>query len=152
MKASQNGINFIKAREGFRLTAYKDSAGIWTIGYGSIQFRDGSKPTAGMTITQAVADDLLAWEVGLKGDAVDQCIKTKVTQNQFDACVSLAYNIGINAFKGSTVLRLMNQNPNVPAISDAFLMWDKARVNGVLTVVPGLETRRKAEVILYFTK
>ena len=97
-------LNFIKKYEGFKLKAYQDSVGIWTIGYGTIMYPDGNKVEQGDVITPQQATDYLMYEVEKKSKAVEQYIKTILTQNQFDALVSFAYNVGVSAFKNSTLL------------------------------------------------
>ena len=74
---------------------------------------------------------------------VNSLVKSKVNQNQFNALVSLAYNIGIHGFRKSTVLKLVNKNPNDPMIRQAFMMWTKNKE---------LIGRRKSEANQYFTK
>ena len=82
--------------------------------------------------------------------SVQEACKIELTQNQFDACVSLSFNIGVGGFKKSSVVKRINSDdfPNVP---DAFMMWTKATINGQRQVVKGLVNRRRAEVDL-FTK
>jgi lysozyme len=113
-------------------------------------YPDGSKVLLGQTITQDRADELLAWEVDKKATVID-AYKIKFNQSQFDACTSFCYNCGLGAFNKSTIKRLANINPDDPAIRDAFMMWSKARVNGVLQILKGLERRRRAEADLYFS-
>ena len=143
--------DFIKKWEGLNLSAYQDSAGIWTIGYGSILYQNNIPVKKGDHITMDMAESLLEWEVNLKSIAVNHAIHSAVNQNQFDALVSFAYNAGIGALQSSTLLRLVNANPSDPKITDAFMMWDKTHVDGVLVVVQGLAKRRQAEAALYFS-
>jgi len=149
MKLSQAGINLIKKFEGFRGTAYKCPAGVWTIGYGNTYYTDNKRVKQGDTITEQKATELLA-SLANKNYAlpVDKMTRDDITQNQFDALVSLTYNIGVGNFQKSTVLRLVNKNPQDPKIADAFMMWDKAGGK----VLPGLVRRRKEEARVYFTK
>lgn len=148
MRPSDNCYNLIKQFEGCRLKAYKDAAGIWTIGFGTIEYPDGSKVKEGDSITTEKAEFLLKWQVLLKSGGVDALVK--VNQNQFDALVSFAYNVGIGALKKSTLLKKILANPNDPTIEESFLQWNKARVKGVLTPLLGLTKRRQAEADLYF--
>ena len=78
---------------------------------------------------------------------MDKAITADIGQNQFDALVSLAYNIGVSAFAKSTVAKRVNANPNDPTIRDAFLLWSKAAGK----VLAGLVRRRTAEADLYFS-
>ena len=142
-------LNFIKKYEGFKLKAYQDSVGIWTIGYGTIMYPDGNKVEQGDVITPQQATDYLMYEVEKKSKAVEQYIKTILTQNQFDALVSFAYNVGVSAFKNSTLLKIINKNPNdLEKIKAEFLKWTKAGGK----VINGLYNRRLAEYNLYSTK
>ena len=151
MKPSEQCYSLIRSYEGCRLKAYKDSAGVLTIGFGTIEYPDGSKVKEGDSITQEKADFYLKWQVLLKFGQVDQ-LKLPVNQNQFDALVSFAYNLGIGALKSSTLLKKVKANPCDPSIEAEFLRWNKARVKGVLTVLNGLTKRRQAEADLFFTK
>lgn len=143
-KTSQTGIDLIKSREGLELKAYKDIAGIWTIGYG----HTGDDVTEGMEITEAEAEALLARDLKSRETVINNVVRADLNQNQFDALVSLIYNIGAGGFKRSTVLRRLNRL-NYQGAADAFLMWNKATINGVLTEVDGLTERRKAERELF---
>ena len=150
MKPSEQCYSLIRSFEGCRLKAYKDSVGIWTIGFGTIEYPDGAKVKEGDSITQERADFLLKWQVLLKSGQVD-ALKLSVNQNQFDALVSFAYNLGVGALKSSTLLKKVKANPNDPSIETEFLKWNKARVKGELVVLNGLTKRRQAEADL-FTK
>lgn len=152
MSPDQKCYDFIKGWEGFKLTAYQDSAGIWTIGYGSIMYQDNSPVKAGDVITAQKAETLIEWEVNMKSKTVD-VVTTNValTQNQYNALVSFAYNAGSGALRSSSLLKLVKKNPSDPAIRDSFMMWDKAHVNGKLVEVAGLKNRRKSEADLYFS-
>jgi lysozyme len=155
MKASQKGIDFIKSFEGCKLTAYKDSAGIPTVGYGTIQYPDGTPVKMGDVISSQRAKDLLAHEVALKTVGVQAAIKgLTLTQNQVDALISFAYNCGIRALQLSTLLKKVKANPNDPTIRAEFMKWNKARnpKTKKLEPVPGLTRRRAAEADLYFYK
>ena len=142
MKTSKQGIALITQFEGLKLEAYKCSAGVWTIGYG----HTGPEVVQSSKITQAQADELLAKDLVKFEDCVNKNVKSKLTQNQFDSCVSLAYNIGCSAFAKSTLCRLVNADPNDPAIEQQFLAWNKAggKIN------QGLINRRKKESQNYF--
>lgn len=135
------GLALVKKWEGLFLTAYRDIAGIWTIGYGHT-----GGVRKGDTITSPQAVILLRQDLALHEAVVDA--RGASTDNQFAAMVSLAFNVGNGGFLGSTVLR-RHKEGNFAAAADAFLMWDKAHVDGQLVVVQGLLNRRKAERKLY---
>lgn len=144
MKLSEKGYAFLGKEEGLKLTAYQDSVGVWTIGYGNTFYEDGSKVKQGDKITKEHAIRLFHSIVKQFEDGVNSTIKRELNANQFDALVSLAYNIGIPGFKGSTVARRVNANPCDPTIRDAFLMWKMAGGEPILL------NRRKREADLYF--
>jgi lysozyme len=147
MAPSQNCVDLIKKFEGFRADSYLDPVGIWTIGYGSIMYPDGLRVKAGQKITLDGAEKLLMWEIKNKYHAFP---KVNLNQNQVDSCMSFCYNLGMGAFNGSTLLKKARINPNDPTIRDEFMKWTKGRIKGVLTDLPGLIKRRKAEADLYF--
>jgi lysozyme len=143
---NQAGIDLIKSFESCRLTAYPDVRGIWTIGWGHI-----AGVTKGMVFTQAQADDALLADLRSAEAAVVRGVgAAATTDDQFAAMVSLCYNIGAGAFADSTVLR-EHCAAAYQAAADAFLMWNKATIDGVLQVVAGLTRRRNAERALYLT-
>jgi lysozyme len=140
------GLNLIKHFEGCELTAYQDVAGLWTIGWGH---RGGVIP--GTTWTQAEANEVLRADLTSTEAAVERAVAgVETTDDQFAAMVSLAYNIGTGAFASSTVLR-QHRAGDIESAADAFLLWDKATIDGVLQVVKGLANRRHAERTLYLT-
>ena len=146
MVIDEAGLALVKQFEGLRLDAYQDVAGIWTIGYGHTR---GVFPTMRMTQAQADAalnDDLQGAE-NVVTDAVSGCA---TTANQFSAMVSLCFNIGSANFRSSTVLREHRAGAYQDA-ANAFLLWDKSTINGVLTEIAGLLRRREAERTLYLT-
>ncbi len=148
----QKCFDFIKKWEGLELQAYQDSAGIWTIGYGTILYEDGTPVRKGDVITKERAVLLLQKEVNEKSTAVNAALNaTNINQNQYDALVSFSYNVGITGFKNSTLLKRIKNSSSDPTIRDAFLMWDKATVDGQLVEVQGLLNRRKEEADLYFS-
>lgn len=145
MKASENVKNFIKGFEGLRYGAYKDSAGVWTIGYG----HTGADVKEGMRITRAEADrlfdlDLSRFERGLN-DMLDVDGIKGLTQGQFDALLSFAYNLGLAKLRGSTLWRKAKADPNDPTIPDEFKRWVYA--GGIRLL--GLENRRAAEAAIW---
>jgi lysozyme len=141
----------IKQFEGFRAAPYQDSAGIPTIGYGTIQYPDGKAVTMN---DPAVSDDqatgFLSYQMSLKSAQIAPLLQKPATLHQAAAMLSLAYNIGITGFKGSTVLAKFNVS-DIAAAAEAFLIWDKAHVNGQLVVVQGLYNRRLQERAIFLT-
>ena len=133
----------IESMEGISLKAYQDGRGIFTIGYGHT---DPAVVVEGLTCTQGEADAWLALDLHTAESAVNRLVTVPLDQNQFDACVSLCYNIGQGNFGTSTVCRKINMH-DFPNAGMAFLMWDK--ING--EVSPGLVNRRKAERTLFLT-
>jgi len=148
-KTGKAGIEMIKTFEGFRAAPYKCSAGVPTIGYGATFYPGGKKVTmTDAAITEEQAVELLANMLVSFEKYVDSyCIDT-ITQNQFDALVSFAYNLGPANLKASTLLKKVNINPNDESIRLEFLKWVKA---GGKTL-KGLVRRREAEADLYFKK
>ena len=147
MKCSDSGIRLIQEFEGLRLTSYLCSAGVPTIGYGATYYHDGSKVKLGQTITKEQAVQMLKDHLKeFEGSVTGLLNKTKVNQNQFDALVSLNYNIGPTNLAISQLLRFVKANPNDPKIAAEFAKWNRAGGN----VVTGLVRRRKKEAQLYF--
>jgi lysozyme len=140
MQFNQKGLDLIKQFEGCKLAAYQDLKGIWTIGYG----QTGPDIVEGLVWDQRQCDIALDDHCVKLGAAIENLIEPYVTNNEFSAMVCLAYNIGIGAFGGSTLLRLFNAH-NTKGASDQFLVWDK--VNG--ETVAGLLRRRQAEQALF---
>lgn len=152
MKSNAEAI--IKAFESNKLDgdliAYQDSAGIWTIGFGSIYNYDKNRPVKkGDVITKEKAILWLKREIKDKTGQIKSLIKVPLTQNQFDAITSFVYNVGVEAFRNSTMLKLLNKNADKLTVADQFLRWNKARINGKLVVVRGLTNRRKLERELF---
>ena len=147
MKINAAGLALIKRWEGLRLTAYQDSVGVWTIGYGHTAEADPPAPKAGMKITEKEANDILTRDLGQYERAVTKAISVAPTSNQFAAMVSLCYNIGPTNFAKSSVVRRMNEG-NSKAAADAFLLWNKAGGK----VLKGLTARREDEKKLFLTR
>lgn len=138
MQIGQAGIDLIKQHEGCRLTAYKCPAGVWTIGYG----HTGSDVKEGLTITPVKAEQLLKSDLA-KFEKHVQNFDSKYhwNQNEFDALVSFAFNVGsINQLTA-------NKTRTKAQIAQAMLLYNKA--NG--KVLPGLTKRRQAERQLFLT-
>lgn len=137
----------IRKYEGCKLTAYQCSAKRWTIGVGNTFYEDGSIVKQGDKITQERADRLFVILLDQFAVQLRPLITANINDNQFGALLSFAYNAGINAFRNSTLRRLVNANPNNPAIRTEFMKWTRANNQ----VLKGLVTRRQAEADLYFT-
>lgn len=146
MKLDSNGYRLIQGFEGLKLSAYKDSAGIPTIGYGNITYENGTKVKMGDKITQEKADLLFQHFANRFASQVDSFVTATVNQNQFNAMVSLAYNIGIGAFSKSTLLKKVNKNSCDSTIKDEFMKW----VNAGGKRIQGLINRRAKEAEIYF--
>jgi lysozyme len=147
-KTGPLGIELIHSFETCVLKPYRCPAGVPTIGWGNTFYEDGTKVTMkDSPITQERADKLFEFILHDTEKYVDSyCIDT-VSQNQFDALVSFAYNCGCPALKGSTLLKKVNRNLNDPAIRAEFAKWNKSSGR----VLAGLVRRRKAEADLYFS-
>lgn len=149
MKVNQigaKGLSLIKQFEGFMAKPYICSGGAKTIGYGATYYPNGTRVTMqDKAITEGQASTMLTNMLGIYEKAVDTFCRDDINQNQFDALVAFAYNVGTNALKSSTLLKKVNKNPNDPSIRTEFLKWNKA--NG--RALKGLTNRRIAEANLY---
>jgi lysozyme len=141
MQISESGLDIIKAFEGYRLSAYQDSVGIWTIGYGSTQ-----GVHVGMVITAAQAEAMLRDSAVTFQSFVTAVVKQPISQKMFDALVSFTYNVGQGNLQKSSVLRLLNIG-DYQSSGDAFLLWNKAGGQ----VVAGLVRRRGMERALFLS-
>ncbi|MDM2816943.1 lysozyme [Citrobacter sp. Cpo102] len=146
MQTSDKGIALIKEFEGCKLTAYQDSVGVWTIGYGWTQPVDGTPIRAGMTIKQETAERLLKTGLVSYESDVSRLVKVGMTQGQFDALVSFTYNLGARSLSTSTLLRKLNAADYAGA-ADEFLRWNKAGGK----VLNGLTRRRETERALFLS-
>ena len=145
MEVNKAGKDLIKRFEGCKLKAYKCPAGLWTISWGLTFYPDGTKVKEGDVITQQQAEDYFNAIVDDFAKKVDALIKSNVTDNNFSALVSFAYNVGMGNFQRSTLLRKVNANPKDKTILAEFKKWTRA--NG--EVLKGLVRRREAEAKLY---
>lgn len=147
MKISEKGLNLIKAFEGLRLKPYKDAVGIPTIGYGNTYYEDGRKVSlSDPAVTEERATELLKMVVKRYEDAINRYVQVPITQNQFDALVSFAYNVGNENVRKSTLMKLLNRKQYTEA-ADQLLRWNKA---GGKTL-KGLTRRRQAERVLFLS-
>ena len=145
MKTGERGLALIKEFEGCKLAAYQCPAGIWTIGYGSTRYGDGTPVTKGRTLpNEGAALELLKATMGKYEKAVNG-LGVELTQNEFDALVSLTYNIGAGNLASSTLVKMLKSGDNKAEIAKQFLRWDKA--NG--KPLAGLTSRRNAEAELF---
>lgn len=141
---SDNGVKLLEQFEGLRLEAYLDSASIYTIGYGTIKYPDGRKVKKGDKITKAQAKEYKLHDLKEFESTVNTSVKVPLTQNQYDALVSLSYNIGSGAFKNSTLLKKLNSG-DYKGSAEQFLVWNKVNSKKV----QGLVNRREAERNLF---
>jgi lysozyme len=137
---SSTGLELTRRFEGLRLTAYQDSCGIWTIGYG----HTGSHVRQGLTITEPQALELLTTDIARAVDCVNRSVHAPINQNQFDALVDFVFNLGSGNFLGSTLLRRVNEG-DFTAAKDEFLRWNHAGNQ----ILEGLTRRRQAEADLF---
>lgn len=144
MNTSQTGINLIKGFEGKRLTAYDDSVGVWTIGYGTIKYPNGIRVKKGDTCTELQAENYLKSDLVKFENAINRLVKVPLNQNQFDALASFTYNLGETNLSKSTLLRKLNAK-DYKGAADQFLVWNKAGGK----VMNGLVRRREAERNLF---
>ena len=144
MRTSRAGIDLIKEFEGLRLEAYRCPAGLWTIGYGHTTAAGAPVVKPGMTITAAEAERILARDLASYEAGVTRLVKVDISQGQFDALVSFAYNCGSGALERSTLLKRVNacRFSDVPA---ELMKWTKSGGREL----PGLVRRRRAEAKLW---
>lgn len=144
MKTGRAGIALIKNFEGCVLQSYRDPVGVWTLGFGHTTAAGPPEVKAGMKITKEEAEEILVRDLGKYETAVTRGLTRVPTQNQFDAMVSLCYNIGPGNFAKSSVLRHFNAGQFGSAAS-SFALWNKADGR----VLAGLSRRRAAEASLF---
>lgn len=156
-KIGINGLSLIKEKEGFEAKPYFCPAKVATIGYGATYYPDDYSIVSlrgkrvnitDPAISETTATILLQKMLNVYEKAVDSYTRDDINQNQFDALVSFAYNLGTSALKNSTLLKKVNKNPEDTAIRAEFNKWVKA---GGKTL-KGLVIRRKQEADLYFKK
>lgn len=151
MRTSPLGIALIKAFEGYEATAYPDVVGVWTIGYGTTRI-DGQPVVKGRTCTVEQAEAWLRADLRQFEQTVNSVLTAPIKQHQFDACVSLTYNIGSGGFLSSTICRKLASGSVSIIREQNFTAWNKVRNNaGVLVESRGLTRRRKAEYYLFAT-
>lgn len=148
VKLSQKGLELIKQFEGLSLKPYLCPAGIPTLGFGNTYYPNGTKvKLTDPPITKEKAEELLKFLLVSYEKAVDSFCRDDISQSQFDALCSFAYNVGNGNLQKSTLIKKVNANPSDPSIRLEFMKWNKAAGK----VLPGLTKRRKAESDLYFS-
>jgi len=152
IKVNQACIDLIKSFEGLEFKPYHgqhDPPRLFTIGYGTTRYPDGKWVSlSDPPITEQQASMFLLHDIEAKANAIDPFLRDDLSENQFAALISFAYNCGEGALRSSTLLRRVNENPIHTSIRDAFMMWVKDENHNT---VPGLVRRRTAEADLYFT-
>jgi lysozyme len=147
MILNNKGYLFITKHEGLRLKPYLCPAKIPTIGYGNTYYANGKRVTLlDKQITKQEAFEMFKEIANKFAKKVDELVTSNITQNQFNALVSFAYNVGTGNFASSTLLKKVNKNPNDLTIKAEFLRWNKAGGK----VINGLTNRRIEEADLYF--
>jgi len=148
MQTSRRGQQFIKDGEGLRLVAYLCPAGVWTIGWGHTS--DEKYPVKkGMKITKAQAEILFKHDVEEAEAAIRRHVKVQLNGNQYGALVSFIFNVGVEAFRKSSLLRMINKGAGAISITKAFSLWVKGGTPK--RTIKGLVKRRADEAALYHT-
>lgn len=146
MTLNDSGIDLIKNFESCRLQAYQDDKGVWTIGFGCTHHVRSNS-----VISQEEADERFEEDIkSITNVVLNLILPRQITENQFSACVSLAYNIGIGNFKSSTVLYNLKMG-HLDDAAKAILLWNKETIDGVKEVSKGLSRRREAEKNLFLS-
>ena len=141
-----SALNLIKQFEGLKLTSYPDTGGIYTIGFGNTKNKDtGQAIKKGDKIDLATAERWLKIDVDQRIKFIKPLIKVSITANMMAAMTSLAYNIGLQAFKDSKLLEKLNAGVDKKIVANEFLKWNKVGK----TPVKGLTNRRIIERELF---
>ncbi|HTK35717.1 MAG TPA: lysozyme [Caulobacteraceae bacterium] len=144
-RLSKAGIDLVKRFEGLRRKAARLEGGGWTIGYGhTASAREGAEVTADQ------AEQLLIYDLDRVARAIDPLIFTPLNANQFNALVAFAFNVGVENFRASAVLKRLNEGALLQA-GAALELWRRAAFRGDSLVVDGLVRRRAAEKALFLT-
>ena len=146
MSVSNKGVDLICEFEGKRLVAYDDGVGVWTIGFGTIKYPNGVRVKKGDTCTLDQAKEYMRHDLIEFEHTVNSSVKVPLNQNQFDALVSLAYNIGSSAFKSSTLVKKLNTG-DYQGAADQFNVW----INAGGKRMQGLVNRRDREKLLFLS-
>jgi lysozyme len=146
MSVSNKGVDLICEFEGEQLIAYDDGVGVWTIGFGTIKYPNGVRVKKGDTCTLDQAKEYMRHDLIEFEHTVNSSVKVPLNQNQFDALVSLAYNIGSSAFKSSTLVKKLNAG-DYQGAADQFGAW----INAGGKRMQGLVNRRDREKLLFLS-
>lgn len=138
------GLALLKGAEGVEYQAYRDAAGIWTIGYG----HTGPEVYPGLRWTQEQVDAALEKDIIKHRSGVLSCLRAPLNQNQMDAVVILTFNIGVRAYCNSTLNRKLNAGDYTGAANE-FRKWNKVTINGRKVPLRGLTARRNCERTLF---
>jgi len=163
MTISEKGLALIEYFEGLKAFAYRCPAGVWSIGYGTTVYPDGTPVKEGDRISYKKALDYLMHDVRQTEYQVNSMLKVKLMQCQYDALVSFAYNVGCNALRQSSLLKFINDRRTDISIEDTFMMWNKCAGKpgidddrdrmidepGEKQISLGLSNRRKSEAWLF---
>lgn len=144
---SKAGIHLITSFEDLKLDAYDDGTGTWTIGFGTTVYPEGIRVKQGDYCTVAQAKSFFQHDLRRFQSTINSAVQVTLSQNQFDALVSLSYNIGQNAFKNSTLLKYLNAG-DYQAAAEQFLVWNK----GGGQILKGLVRRREVERALFLKR
>lgn len=145
LRMSAAGLDALKVREGLRLAVYLDTAGKPTIGYGHLI---GALENFAGGITEAQAHDLLAGDVRTAENAVAALVSVPLTQDQFDSLCSFCFNVGVSAFRKSTLLQVLNAG-DYEAAREQMGRWVYVTSGGVKMVDSGLQNRRGSEMVQF---
>lgn len=146
MRISETGIDRLKRHEALRLEPYRDQAGHWTIGYGH-KLKPGEWWDR---ITEQHAEDLLRADLAEAEQAIADLVTVPLTQGQYDALASFVFNVGVSAFRNSTLLRKLNAGDYAGAAAE-FPRWKYVTQGGEKVVSDGLLSRREREQQLFLT-
>jgi lysozyme len=145
MKIGSEGLKLIKEFEGCKLLSYKCPAGVWTIGIGSTRYADGSPVKANQALPNEEAALMLLTKTVASYEHTVNTIGIELAQNEYDALVSLCYNIGSGNFVSSTLVKMLKAGEPKSEVAKQFLRWDKAGGKPLA----GLTRRRNAEAELF---
>jgi GH24 family phage-related lysozyme (muramidase) len=146
MQITEEGLELIKEFEGFRSKAYRDAVGVWTIGYGHTSMAGAPQVTPDLIVSKTEATDILRRDVEMFAEGVRESVHVPLTDQQFSALVSFAYNVGLGGFRSSSVLKAVNAR-DFEAVPRRLNLWVKAGGR----MLPGLVRRRAAEGALFMS-
>lgn len=151
MKVSAKGKKMLRSSEmeGEKLTAYLDSAEVWTIGAGHTERVDGVRIHEGMKITAQKSEELLSADLAKFESAVSRYVKVPMAQYQFDALVMFAFNIGVGGFLSTSALKLLNAGSSPESVTKAMALWKYETRGGKKVESRGLINRRRKEANLF---